>query len=128
MWWPVVDKLCMAGHYTLQPDFEALLTRLPPEAAAPTAANTLWHDLYGPALAKTPTLANEVPERGIDVTKPGLTVLQEAQKFESQPVLYFGAPPRLQPGLPKGTAEEEAAFEGFKKGCQWALKSFPLQQ
>ena len=128
IWWASVDKRCMTA-YLIHPDFEELLCRLPAEAATPSSKNTLWHDLYSPALALTAKRwdaqgGNPQPDAALSVAVDGDKLLAAAKPFASAHVLYLGALPRLTSELPEGTPEEQAAYQNFKRACEWPRMAF----
>lgn len=123
IWWPLVDKQCMPGVYTLQPDFEALLSRLPPENSKPVEGNTLWHDLLAPALTHSTTWEKASGEKGVELEQSGEAVLEEAKKMDSLHVLYLGAVPRLMPGL-TDSGDADKKYNDFKGRCRWMGDKF----
>eukprot|EP00887_Chlorella_sp_A99_P003475 scaffold7.g3475.t1 len=124
MWYPAFDKACMPGATITRPDLDELLRRLPPEAAQPSADNTLWHGLYPAALAATGAWNYTQPNSALTVVLSGANTLEAARKFDSKPVLWLGALPRLLPDLPAGSGPEEAALQQLLAVCPWPKKEF----
>lgn len=119
IWWPSLATECMPGAYTVQPDFKALLPRLPPAAAQPSAANTLFHHLLDVSLTQSAAPDPTAPDKVVELLQPGDHVLEAARALDAQPVVYIGASLRLVPDLSTGSAAEEAAWQRFNTNCRW---------
>ena len=125
LWWPSVTKQCQQGMYTVQPDFEYLLTRLPPGDRAPSAKNTLWFDKWDPGAVSTTTYNYTLDPTGDKYARDKLTTLSpeealaQARAKEGVPVLYLGTALRLKAPLAPGEQGEKDAFGKFKDECEW---------